>query len=283
MVVYNNAECLDFSLDVIGEKYVILLSPDGLQAKTLVGIDYGDAKVRKVRYFADGVNPCDPKDFIVIVTKSDDATKSGSDTAVVRCALDFTYFTQGNAAWTDSAYDFYKALDDEGNIVQPEYQYKIREKGCALTCMAMVLKSAGVDYTPLTMNNAMNRDGRWGKNRKGNWNGAVVWKTVTKYGESKIKEEPISLGSHRNWDNRIPLNIELLDSHLERCSYVIVLVGNSKISDPTEVTNHWVLVTEKKNEKYYILDPGYSYRKTLDAYNNTIYRAIIYERRCNEE
>ncbi|MBD3290518.1 hypothetical protein GF337_17065, partial [candidate division KSB1 bacterium] len=210
--------------------------------------------------------------------KSNDTQKSGDSIANIRCKLEFTYYNQGDPAWRNELYDFYKRLSKNGKtIMQPEYHYKIRQKGCALTCMAMVLKSAGYDYDPSVLNKAMNRDGYWGKNYWGNWSGAVDWSAVNDYGAQAIKDEyPTLIGTHKdNWLKRKPIKTKLIDSYLESCHYVIVLVEN-------HYSNHWVLVTEKKKKQYIILDPGNSENKTLKSYNNKIYRAVIYERTCNE-
>ena len=151
--------------------------------------------------------------------------------------------------------------------------------GCAVTAMAMILKTLGYNYDPLTLNNKMTQEGRFTKNDKGNWSGGVDWLALNKYASDKIKKEPVPLGKQSNWDNKTPLNLETLNSHLSNNSFIIALVGNPKRHKPEEVTNHWVIISENKNGTYQIVDQGCYGRTTLNSYQNKIYRAIIYERK----
>lgn len=270
---------LAFSLDESGATHGSFYdSINDRIAKSFSDILYSSANMGGVKYIADGENPCGFQQFEITVNKSDDVQKTGNATATIRCKLEFTYYNQGDPAWRDNLYDFYKKLSNNGKtIAQPEYHYKIYEKGCALSCMAMVLKSAGFDYDPLSLNNAMDEDEYWGKNDWGNWTGAVDWRAVNDFGKHVInKEYPTLIGTEKdNWKKRVPIDIRLIDDYLESCHYVIVLVENGN-------SNHWVFVTEKNDMQYRILDPGNSNNKTLASYNNTIYRAVIYERKCNE-
>ncbi|MBN1348467.1 hypothetical protein JXJ21_03595 [candidate division KSB1 bacterium] len=271
---------LIFSLDESGARHGSFLdSVNSRIGKSFNDIFYSSANVGGMKYIADGKNPCGSQQIVVTVKKSSDTQKTGAATAAVRCKLEYTYYSQGDPAWRDDLYDFYKRLSNSGkSILQPEYHYKIREKGCALACMAMVLKSAGYDYNPLSLNNAMNAKKQiyWGKNKYGNWSGAVVWKAVNDKASSFFTVKPKFIGTHEyNWLLRKPINIESIDNDLNRCNYVVVLVANNN-------NNHWVIVTKKKMNQYLILDPGNSANTTLNSYDNTIYRAVIYERRCDE-
>ena len=75
---------LNFSLDANGEKYGSLVAPEGSTAKTLVGITYGEAKAGNVKYIADGEEPDGPKQIVITVVKSDDASINGSRSVVVK-------------------------------------------------------------------------------------------------------------------------------------------------------------------------------------------------------
>jgi len=66
------------------EKYGSLVAPDGSTAKTLVGITYGEAKAGNVKYIADGEEPDGPKQIVITVVKSDDASINGSRSVVVK-------------------------------------------------------------------------------------------------------------------------------------------------------------------------------------------------------
>ena len=278
-VELSGTTLLTFALDESGTTYGSFYDAvNNRLAKSFNDILYSSANNGLVKYIADGENPCSFQQFEITVEQSSDVRKAGNSTATIRCKLEFTYYSQGDPAWRDILYDFYKKLSKNGKIIlQPEYHYKIREKGCALTCMAMVLKSAGFDYDPLILNEAMNRDGYWGKNDWGNWTGAVIWEAVNYYASPVFKNDiPTFIGTHKhNWIKRIPIQTAFVDNYLKRCDYVIVLVENGN-------SNHWVLVTDKKDNQYMILDPGNSNNKTLNFYNNTIYRAVIYERICDE-
>lgn len=168
-------------------------------------------------------------------------------------------------------------LDKKGNVIQPEKQLTIGQVGCALTCMAMVLKTLGYDYNPLKLNEKMTEDGYFTINEKGNWSGGVDWRAVTDYASDKIKEKPIRIGEQSNWDTKTPLDIQKLDSHLSKNNFVIALVGNPKKNGT--VSNHWVILSGNENGTYHIVDPGCYPRTTLNSYQNKIYRAIIYERK----
>ena len=74
---------LNFSLDENGAKFGSLIAPDGSVAKSLTGITYGDAKAGKVKYIADGEEPDGPKQIVITVVKSDDASINGSGNVVV--------------------------------------------------------------------------------------------------------------------------------------------------------------------------------------------------------
>jgi len=253
---------LDFSLDAIGEKYGSLLSPDSLQAKTLVGIGYGDAKVGKVRYIADGVNPigCVPQEVVITISKSDDASKRGSDSVFVKCKIDYVRFAQGDPRWGDDDYDTY--IDTVIN--SDTTYYKIRRKGCALTCMAMVLKAAGVDTDPYRLN-------RWMVENDGFWGPAVIWRSVNNYPNNDKVEYIGRFG--RGLPDTVTLSFSEINPYLRKCYFIIAQVKN-----PDTQNNHWIILAGKENREYSIVDPG-EHRTTLVAYENKVYRVIIYKKK----
>lgn len=73
----SDATPIDFALDTNGELLGNLIAPNGSQAKSLAGIPYGDARTGKVKYLANGELPDSTKQILVMVSKSDDASKSG--------------------------------------------------------------------------------------------------------------------------------------------------------------------------------------------------------------
>jgi microcompartment protein CcmK/EutM len=69
-----------------------------------------------------------------------------------------------------------------------------------------------------------------------------------------------------------------LDSALNSCKLVIVQVYNAY--NDTSGSQHWVLVTKKNGTgNYSIIDPGYSARNLLSAYNNKFWRYITIGKR----
>ncbi|HXG37138.1 MAG TPA: C39 family peptidase, partial [Bacteroidota bacterium] len=246
--------------------------------KEVIDVPYSDAKSGQVVFAATGENPIglEPQKVDVGVTG---LGKEGVGSVWVKS--NFVKYCQTNSAWANLPYDSYKELDEKGNVKQPERQYTIKDKGCALTAMAMVLKAVGLDYDPKKLNEEMTKDGLFGKHPKtGNWDGGVEWTAVTEYGSAKLKPDPVPIGTQQNWNSKTPIALSSLDSYLRSGAFVIVLVGNPDRRDPTQLRNHWVLVTGNEGGKYKILDPGcYQGRTTLDSYGNVIYRAIIYERK----
>ena len=69
-----------------------------------------------------------------------------------------------------------------------------------------------------------------------------------------------------------------IDKYLSRCDFIIAQVKN-----PDTKKNHWIIIEEKKNGKYVIVDPGKN-RTSLAIYNNKIYRFIVYKKvfGCNK-
>jgi hypothetical protein len=253
----------------------------GRVGKAITDVPYTDAKNGQVVFAATGENPIglSPQEVVIGVTKVGEERKQGVGTVWVK--TNFVKYCQSDSIWGNEPYDSYKELDSKGNIKQPEKQFTMREKGCALTAMTMVLRTVGLDYDPKKLNDEMTRDELFGKHPKtGNWDGSVYWNAATRYGSEKLKPDPVPIGTQQNWNSKTPIALSSLDSYLSSGAFVIVLVGNPDRRDPTQLRNHWVLVAGKEGGKYRILDPGcYQGRTTLNSYGNVIYRAIIYERK----
>ncbi len=83
-----NATPLKFALDTNGELLGNFIAPNGSQAKSLAGISYGDASAGNVKYVANGQSPSQEEQVVVTVSKSDEASKSGSGSVVVKQGLD---------------------------------------------------------------------------------------------------------------------------------------------------------------------------------------------------
>ncbi|MBI3587145.1 MAG: hypothetical protein HY088_08455 [Ignavibacteriales bacterium] len=265
VITIQGKDANDFNVDPpAGAKVNVVLRTDeqygnlsysGIVGKTLTDVPYEDARDGKVLFAATGKNPLglDPQSVPIGVTMAGTLNIAGSTAVVVKPTIE--KFCQGDGRWGGQNYDSFKQLDDKGNVKQPERQFTIGEKGCALSCMAMVLNAVGLNYN---------------------------WRAINDYGSSKLSSEPKRVGSDLNWKNKTPLDLTGIDNYLTKKDFVIVLVGNSSSGDPTKLWNHWVLLTGKTGGKYQIIDPGRcdnNSRTTLDSYTNKIYRAIIYERK----
>ncbi|MBM4170061.1 MAG: hypothetical protein FJ215_13030, partial [Ignavibacteria bacterium] len=243
----------------------------------LANVPYDDAKSGLVWFVADGENPIglNPQRVDIGVTG---AGKEGVGRVWVEASIE--KFCQNDTSWGREPYDTYKELDKSGNIKQPEHQYSIGEKGCALAAMAMILNDAGIKMTPKTLNEKMTKDGYFRKNRKGNYNGSVDWTAVIEYGGALFKSQPLTGGTDSNWSSKAPIELNTIDPLLAKNNLVIALVGNKSARDTNKVSSHWVLITGKKNGEYQIIDPGcYRDRKTLSSYSNRVFRTISYERK----
>jgi hypothetical protein len=170
-------------------------------------------------------------------------------------------YTQGDPQWRDSAYDFYKKLKDDksGELVEPEHQHTIGEKGCALSGMAMGLTAFGNNYNPYTLNKYMDDHKLWTTNRLGNYNGAVDWNALQDIDPNFNLAVPVGPKAKESL-----VNLSDIDQYLDGNSVVMGLVNGG---------DHWIVITSKNNGIYSVIDPGgsaYAYcgKVTLDSYKN---------------
>ncbi|MFO7890123.1 MAG: hypothetical protein R6V04_07265, partial [bacterium] len=256
---------LDFNLDSNGEKYGNLIALNGEEVKSLTAIPYGDAKTGNIKYIANGENPigCDPQKVMITVLKSDDISKNGSDSVSIKCKIDYTRFAQGDPNWGEEKYDTYiKEIVGTDTIY-----HTISAKGCALTCMAMVLKANGVNTNPGKLNT-------WMINNNGFNSFAVKWYRLPE--DNKVQLYDV-YGNGLNSGSAVSLKD--IDPYLQKCYFVIAQVKN-----PETNKNHWIIIRELKSSIYNIVDPGQNHT-TLIAYDSEIYRVIIYKKNqcvCND-
>jgi hypothetical protein len=172
--------------------------------------------------------------------------------------------------------------DKNGNIIKdkdgnPVY-YGVGDKGCALTCMAMVAKAGGVNTDPGKLAEYMNQhDGFQGA--------SVKWATINNsLGNSRFKvgRDSYQGGGLQYEDDGVTIDLESstaielskMDTELSNGALIIGQVYN-----PTTRGQHWVLLTEKRGGTYEILDPGcYQGRNDLTAYSSKVYKIAIYRR-----
>lgn len=152
----------------------------------------------------------------------------------------FTRFSQTDDHWGDDPYG-------------TTGTYLIKDQGCALTSLAMVLDYAGVPQDPGTLNELMKMKTQVGSGYVGytgdsvNWGPAVIAATD---GAFQFKGSPIS--------STAELDKELSEGHL-------VVVGVNQNAEGA--STHFVVVTAKQGETYTVVDPWSGSWSTLDSYN----------------
>jgi len=157
----------------------------------------------------------------------------------------FTPYSQNDLAWRDDAYGTTGRFRIGGsNDVG---------KGCALTCLAMVLDYAGIPHNPGTLNALLKERTQVGSGYVGYTGDSVTWgpaALAATNGAFQFKDSPIS--------STAELDKELSEGHL-----VIVGVNQNAEGD----SSHFVVVTAKQGDTYTIIDPWSGGRSTLDTYN----------------
>jgi hypothetical protein len=132
----------------------------------------------------------------------------------------------------------------------------LKDKGCAVTSVAMALAHKGITVDkqtadPKNLNN-------WLKNHKGYSGNSIVWGSVTGL-SSKIS----FVGRYYN---RSDLSAAKLREYLDNGSYAILANVNNG--------GHWVLLTDhNKGTTFYVNDPGSS-TKSSYTYNDFVGYAV---------
>ena len=169
-------------------------------------------------------------------------------------------YYQGDGLWAGAPYDSYLRLVPNTNIIaQPVHQCTIAEKGCALTCMAMLLKAYGNDETPFSLNTYMKNNAKFTYDIKDKvWTGGVYWTAIQK---DPNFSAPINLNPD---SNQTQIDLTKIDENLNDNSFVIARVNGGA---------HWILVTGKHNGVYSVIDPAGNGKDnckkvTLDSYVN---------------
>jgi hypothetical protein len=128
----------------------------------------------------------------------------------------------------------------------------IKDWGCALTSAVMVLKYHGHNTLPDTLNNWLNSQSD-GYIR----NGLINWLAVSRF--SKINDSPTTPTLTYK---RLGIDDEKLDNELENLRPAIL-----------KENGHFIVATGKNYNTYFINDPGYANRNTLESYGDS-YLAI---------
>jgi len=271
---------LNALLDAAGQTYGKLIG--AAVPGPLLEMSYEEVKAGKLRYVADGEDPTGlPAQQVKIsVVLSDDETREGIGTVAVKASIE--RFCQGDSGWAGTKYDNYVKKDRNGNIIKDEdgnpVYYGVGNKGCALTCMAMVAKAGGVDTDPGKLAAYMNDSEHYGFTPAH----GVIWNAIDSLngrfaydgfsGDGlKYKSDKITV----DLQNSKTVSTAKMDPFLNAGSLIIAQVYNK-----TTNNGHWVVVAGKTGSEYSILDPGcYSGRTTLkNGYGNYIYRFIVYSK-----
>jgi hypothetical protein len=271
---------LNVLLDAAGQTYGKLTGAG--ESGPLVEITYEQVKEGKLQYVADGddLTGLPAQQVKISVVLSDDETKEGVGTLTVKPLIE--QFCQGDSSWAGTKYDNYLKKDKDGNIIKdkdgnPVY-YGIGEKGCALTCMAMVAKAGGVNTDPGKLAVYMNE-------HNGFQGTSVKWATINSaLGINSLKVGPDSYagkglqyeddGVTVDLESSESIDLSKMDTDLSNGGLIIAQVYN-----PNTRNQHWVLVTGKQGNTYTILDPGcYKGRTDLTVYSSKVYKIAIYHR-----
>lgn len=161
--------------------------------------------------------------------------------------LSVPYLSQKNPLWADEIYN--TAQNWSSNPF-------ISRWGCALTSAAMTLLYHGIDRITPEINLNPKTLNDWLKNQVDGYigNGFLNWRAVTRL--TRLAND--SFGSKVLEFRRDGLDFDLLNSDLEQNQPPIL-----------EVPNHFVVATGKNDDSYFINDPAWEERKTLEDYNDT--------------
>ena len=178
---------------------------------------------------------------------SPEAIRIKSDTIEIPDILDVPYFSQLDPAWKD------RALGNNpcGN------GFTIGSHGCVITSVAMILNYYVPNYTtPLRYNNWLKTHGF------DPGDGEYPWNKTSEYTNGVVTGD--SPNDNVDWAT--------IDNELSSGRPVVVKVNYA--------SGHYIVITGKKDEKYYINDPLDEYRTTLDYYTDQGYnvvRMVLYD------
>ena len=159
-------------------------------------------------------------------------------------------------------------------------------RGCALTCMAMILGHIGFDVTPLSLNNWMEEkkifDDSGNVKCECNSNLTLAHGKVRDgYNQPVIADESIPDGKNPlhndpNDDTKrigTPMSTDEIDTWVNNGYHVIAEVKDVH-TNGTE-SRHFVILTEKEGNTYSIADPND--KQTLDSYGGgSVYETVAY-------
>ena len=182
------------------------------------------------------------------------------------------HFCQGGGTWAGIKYDDYvKSIDAQGN----KTYWTVGEKGCALTCMAMIAYAGGANIDPGTLANDMRNNYGFNQEHGVSWDFINNRNGNSGFGRDAVRGGGLKVKKDKTIDlpNSTPILANSMDQYLNQ-GYLII----AQVYNPTTKGNHWVLVTDKDNNDYSIIDPGcYSDRDNLSAYGS-VYKYVVYKK-----
>jgi hypothetical protein len=271
------------------EKYGSLLYK-GSRGLAIQDVPYNDANTAMVAFSADGENPVgvEPRNVPIGATMGGKENVSGMTTVIVRCKIDPTDFSmkQNESSWADLDYDHFVNAAETQRHGRTVY-YTVKQKGCALATLAMMLKQQGKQETPATLMQKMTSE------YIDSQSGSILWQdfVAATYKDLTFKRvdgafpptvKDLAGNTLRTAARKdsvdlskgVPLSLSRLDALLDKCIPVSVFVLN-----PDYNSNHFVVVVRKISDDYEIVDPG-SGRTRLSEYKNS--NGIIYGMRYVE-
>lgn len=178
-----------------------------------------------------------------------DIKKSGSGTVVDAGITNVPSMSQRDEKWGN---DQLGGCENE----------TIHSAGCAVSAVSMLLKAYGYETDPQKLNNFLRENNNQGYVDDCN----IKWYIIPNYAKN-IR----MVGAYFN-----EKTFERLDKELARGNPVII--GFNKV--PFTSLQHWVVVTKKVGDTYYINDPWSldGVQKTLDDFGGTFDHLIVYEK-----
>lgn len=130
---------------------------------------------------------------------------------------------------------------------------QIEMTGCALTSFAMLLKYYGVDTDPGRLNDWLKTNGGY------QGSSSIIWSKV-----SELTDWKVNYGGIINYDNGA--NLDYINSLLDSGFPIMARVNYLG-------TNHYILISGRSGDKYYINDPWYenparTLNESYEPYNN---------------
>jgi Peptidase_C39 like family len=163
------------------------------------------------------------------------------------------------------------STDAQGNKVY----YTVADKGCALTCLAMVARAGGADTDPGKLADELRQKKaftdvrvQWASINGLNGNTGYRYKDTIEGKGLRFKKDNVTV----DLDRSVTVDLSKMDQYLAKGDLIVAQVYN-----PTTHNNHWVLVTDKQGGNYRILDPGcYEGRNDLGSYDSNVYEFVVY-------